>query len=35
LTRVAGWLIERPKIPNWVLEALGIENVGIFYGHLV
>jgi hypothetical protein len=28
-TRVARWLIFRPKIPFWV--NFGMENVGLFY----
>jgi hypothetical protein len=35
--RVAKWYISKPKIPFWVnlSEGLAMEDVGIFYGHLV
>jgi hypothetical protein len=34
--RVARWFILRLKIQNWViLEGLGMENVAIFYDHLI
>jgi hypothetical protein len=33
--RVARWFAYKPKIPIWVyFESLGIENVGIIYGHM-
>jgi hypothetical protein len=32
--RAARWFIFRPKI-GYILEGLGMENVGIFYGHLI
>jgi hypothetical protein len=32
---IARWCIFKPKIPNWeILEALGMEKVGILYAHL-
>jgi hypothetical protein len=36
-TRVARWFsLRRIKIPTWVYFGwLGMENCGIFYGHLV
>jgi hypothetical protein len=34
--RVARWPVFKPKIPIWlVLEGLTMENLGIFYDHLV
>jgi hypothetical protein len=34
--RVARWFILRPKFQfGYSLEGLGMENVGIIYGHLV
>jgi hypothetical protein len=35
-TRVARWFVFKPKIPIWVnFEGLAMENLGIFYDHLV
>jgi hypothetical protein len=34
--RVARWFVFKPKIQIWVnFEGLAMEDVGIFYGHLV
>jgi hypothetical protein len=34
--RVAKWFIFIPKITIWVIfEGLAMENVGIFYDHLI
>jgi hypothetical protein len=32
-SRVARWFVFKPKIPNWV--NFGMENLGIYYDHLV
>jgi hypothetical protein len=34
--RVARWYIFKPKIPVWInFEGRAMEDLGIFYGHLV
>jgi hypothetical protein len=38
LSTVARWYISKPKILIWIhtyiFEGLGMENIGILYGHL-
>jgi hypothetical protein len=35
-TTVARWFVFKPKIPTWVISGgLAMENLGIFYDHLV